>query len=1220
MDKSPEKQKPTINSIKERLNNIRNKGTNINYQSPNIENQNREKTNFLKIKNISNEEVKELDKNIENIKSEFSKVTSENTSKDKFGYFVKQANEMIKSYEQQLLYYKKKLLFYNSKDLTILSNNQFYISPSKKEIFDYEIKSIIGKSKEDNLNFQTLQKIYEKKIENLYAENKNLSKVINKLSYEVVNKLQKEISDALIDLKKERKKNEDLERRLSTIDSIFQQVSNLKEEIKEKDSEISELNEQQIDHMNQIEKLSNNVKKLNDSIKLMNIDITDKEKIINTNSIKIQELSDKVFEKEDIIKKNEEIIQEKENEIQLLYSDNIQWEEKYSIQSQEIENFKKWSLWDQNLIESFKKIEKLESDLKEEKNKNKILIEENNHIKNINSEYSSNIEIMNNEIKNLKNQIEELTLIKIQFDKEKDVIKNYYIMKDEYEKGRKEIINLKETYDNQIISERKNYEDTIKQIKEKSENELNEQKNNYEKIIKENSDKDIREIKELNNKISYQEKSIQIYKNENENYKNEISKKSDMFKNLKDIYENLITKVKEQENKLQKYENPKNKSLLMDSLIGNSENEKNENEEKNNNNINDNENNSLKQYSSFDKFSFTKEILIDYILCLYISETGITLQNVISNIMGNLNLFLSNSFKDDIDEDTFNNYTNFPNKLVEQELIEDIFFLCFDKLITKKIIMNGEEILKSFQNPESLLKKYNQSISKINFEDFDSQTITEICYSINSKNFITRIKTSKKIEDLIKMFISKYEKKFDFETKLSDYIDKEIFPLVNKKLQNYNKAYFNEIRTLVELILHNLKNGKIYFEDKEVYSFERYFMQYNNYISLTDRNLKLDIFNNILKTEQIDNICHILKFYNPDEISFVNCFKDLSIQNDKPNSIQQHLIVFYQSYGIKNAINKIFSSIILFRNSLFSFTFKQNQIESKIFCLKVFGLIKYLPKLEKLDLSENNLNDNDIKSFIQTFKLNKTIKSLNLSKNSITSNGAFYIAESLNKNETLESLNISNNDINDTGLNSLFNTLSSNNSNLLELNLSYNNLKKENFSSLSDYLSLNPKLQILDISGNLISPQSANIIGVTFNKNTNLNIIKANKCGFNEESISNFIFYLNDSNISELELDNNSFGVMGPIIIMGKFKSCASLKKFSLQNCELSPIFLNMIAENVKFSSNIDEVNLKFNEFDEKSFNNFCNSIENNTKTIFRFSKDKVPSQIINKNKNIILE
>ena len=1219
MDNSPEKQKPTINSIKERLNNIRNKGTNINYQSPNIENQNREKLNLFSIKNISNEEVNELNNNIENIKSEFSKVTNENNSKDKFGYFIKQANEMIKNYEQQILYYKKKLLFYNSKDLIISSNIIININPSKKEIFDNEIKSIIGKLKEENINFQTLQKIYEKKIENLYAENKNLSKVINKLSSEVVSKLQKEISDALIDLKKEKKKNEDLEKRLSTVDGIFQQISNLKDEIKEKDSEISELNQQQIEHMNQIEKLSNNVKKLNDSIKLMNLNITEKEKIINTNSIKIQELSEKIFEKEDIIKKNEEIIQEKENEIQLLYSDNIQWEEKYSIQSQEIENFKKWSLWDQNLIESFKKIEKLDNELKEEKNKNTKLIKENNHIKNVNSEYSSNIEIMNNEIKNLKNEKEELILMKIEYEKEKNVIKNYYIMKDEYEKGKKEIINLKEKYDNQIISERKNYDDTIKQIKEKSENELNEQKKNYEKIIKENSDKDNREIKELKDKISYQEKSIQIYKNENESYKNEISKKSDMFKNLKEIYENLISKVKEQENKLQKYENPKNKSLLMDSLIGNSENEKNENEEKNNNNINDNENNSLKQYSTFDKFSFTKEILVDYILCLYLSENGITLQNIISNIMGNLNLFLSISFKDDIDEDTFNNYTNFPNKTIEQELIEDIFFLCFDKLITKKIIMNGEEILKSFQNPESLLKKYDKNISNINFEDFDSQTITEICYSINSKNFITRIKTSKKLEDLIKMFISKYEKKFDFETKLSDYIDKEIFPLVNKKLQNYNKVYFNEIRTLVELILHNLKNGKIYFEDKEVYSFERYFMQYNNYISLTDRNLKLDIFNNILKTEEIDNICHILKFYNPLEISFVNCFKDICIKNGESSSIQQNLRVFYQTYGIKNAINSIFSSIILFRNNLISFTFKQNQFETKNYFLKVFDLIKLLNNLENLDLSENNLNDENMKSFVQALKTNKSIKSLNLSKNSITSNGAFYLAELLNKNETLENLNISNNNINDTGLNSLFNTLSSNGPNLLELDLSYNNLKKENFSSLSDYLSLNPKLKILNLSGNLISPQSANIIGVTFNKNTNLNIIKVNKCGFNEESISNFIFYLNDSNISELELNNNSFGVMGPIIIMGKFKSCASLKKFSLQNCEVSSLFLNMIAENTKFSSNIEEVNLKNNEFDEKNFNNFCKSIENNTKTIFRFSKDKVPS-LDSQNKNIILE
>ena len=1175
----------------------------------------RENVNFLKFQNISYEEVNELDKNIENIKSEFSKVTNENTSKDKFGYFVKQANEMIKNYEQQILYYKKKSKFYNNKDLSISSNNTINIIPSKKQVFDYEIQSIINETemtKEPNNSFITLQKIYEKKIENLYAENQNLSKVINKLSTDVVNKLQKEISDYLIELKKEKKKNEELERKVNSIDNIFQQNSLLKSEIEEKNCEISELNTQQIEHMKEIENLNINIKNLNDSIRLMNVNISEKEKILNANSIKIQELTDKIIEKDDIIKKNEDTIQEKENEIQLLYTDNVQWEEKYSIQTQEIENFKKWSLWDQNLIESFKKIEKLESELKDKKIKNNQLNDEINHVKNINSEFSSNISILENEIKNLKSQNDELILIKIQFEKEKDVIKNYYIMKDEWEKGKREIENLKDKYDSQIINDRKNYEKNINELKENSENNLENQKKNYEKKIKENTDKYEKEIKELNERLNNQEKNLEKLKNENEEYKNEITKKSDIFKNLKEIYENLILKVKEQEKKLQKYENPKNKSVLMDSLMDDNEiEEKKEKEENDNNN---------KQYSSFDKFSFTKEILIDYLLCLYLSENGITLQNIISNIMGNLNLYLSISFKDDIHEDTFNNYTNFANKTIEQDLIEDIFFLSFDKLITKKILMDGDEILKDFNDPDSLLKKYDLNLSKINFEDFDPQTLTEICYEITNKNFITRIKAPKNLDDLIKMFILKYEKKFDFDTKLNEYIQKEILPLVNKRIQNYNKIYFNEIRTLVELILHNLKNGKIYIEDKEVYSFERYFMEYNNYISLTNRNLKFEIFDNILKTEEIDNICHILKFYNPDSVSFVNCFKNLSIDNTE-STIQQNLKSFYQSYGIKNAINKIFSSILLYKKNMKYFIFKENRIDSKLFNQKIFNLIKLLSNLETLDLTDNEIQDDDIKSFVSIFKVNKTIKSLNLSKNSITSNGTFYLSEAITKNEILESLNLSNNNINDSGLSSLFNTLTSNGSNLIELNLAYNNLQKEDFSSVAEFLSINPKLKILDLSGNTINAQSANIIGVTFKKNSNLNILKVNNCGFKEESISNFIFYLNESNINELELDNNSFGVMGPIIIMGKFKSCPNLKKFSLQCCEITPMFLNMIAENLKFSSSIEEVNLKYNEFEEKSFNTFCKSIEKNNKTIFKFSKDKVPSNCQNNNnKNIIFE
>ena len=47
----------------------------------------------------------------------------------------------------------------------------------------------------------------------------------------------------------------------------------------------------------------------------------------------------------------------------LLYNDSIQWEQKFKDKEKENENFKKWAMWDQDIIESFRKIEKLTEEL-----------------------------------------------------------------------------------------------------------------------------------------------------------------------------------------------------------------------------------------------------------------------------------------------------------------------------------------------------------------------------------------------------------------------------------------------------------------------------------------------------------------------------------------------------------------------------------------------------------------------------------------------------------------------------------------------------------------------------------------------------------------------------------------------------------------------------------------------------------------------------------------
>ena len=60
----------------------------------------------LKMDNApSLKEVKDLNKSMQNIKSEFNEANNANISKEKFSNFISRANEMFKNYEKQLQYY-----------------------------------------------------------------------------------------------------------------------------------------------------------------------------------------------------------------------------------------------------------------------------------------------------------------------------------------------------------------------------------------------------------------------------------------------------------------------------------------------------------------------------------------------------------------------------------------------------------------------------------------------------------------------------------------------------------------------------------------------------------------------------------------------------------------------------------------------------------------------------------------------------------------------------------------------------------------------------------------------------------------------------------------------------------------------------------------------------------------------------------------------------------
>ena len=1142
---------PSKQSIQERLNQIRKTNTDVPNDS-----------------SFSSQSKSTLD-----LQSQFDDAyVNGNVSKDKFGYFIQKANEQFQSYERELSLLKRKTSFFDTKDLSTSQNEEFTLSASQQEKF---IRKIKQRSQEENATLNDIMNEYNAKMVELFAENEKLNNFVDKLSSEVIDKLNNKIYELDIKCSNEEKEKEDALAKLRTMDSVFEQNSQMKEEIQEKDEELNDLNNQQIKNINRIEVLSTEIKSLNEEIKTHIETIAEKEKMIQDNINEIKRLSEEIANKDSTIKEKDKYIKEKEDEIKTLYNDNLQWEEKYSIQSKEIDNFKRWSLWDQNLIESFKKIEALEIELQKSNEKIEEISNENVSIKGKNSELKSTVQKLTEENKKLSEDNDALMLVKIQYDKEKEQFDDYIQVKKDYANLKKELTITTDKYESELITERKNFEvrtDEMKNMYETKidtmnishQKEIEELNAKYQNEAEEKKKEYDEEIKDRNNQILEKKEQLETLQSTNKEIASMLDKKNEMFTNLKDLYETLSKKLKEKEDELKEIkDNPDISSSIKPETIVNVDGSQSEPQQS-------------KVYSTFDKYAFTKTILIDYLFCLYLYETSVNIQLIVRNIRNNIEMYNMIMFQ--------SNSMTLPT--VQSEILTDIYFIAYDLVISKKMTVSKNSSKKAYA---------------ISFENFDRDTINEIVNTVINKNFINRMKSPKSFEGLLPLFISKYEKVFDFDAKFEDFINNDIVPVVSKKVNAQALTLIEDMTTLVELTLHNIKDGKIFINGKEVYSFDKFYDQYFNIANISNRSIHIDISKKLNTIQAIDNVVNSIKYYLPNEFTVQKCFDNKE----------------------GNGVYKVTSAITLYLDKkLTQLSLLGNTISGVIFRSRVIPMMSSLRELISVDLSGNDLNDDDIKMFCEFLKTNKTLKIVVLSNNKLTSNGGFFLADALVKNKTIDTLNISHNSINNGGITSLLNVLTNNNNTVSNLNIGYNNLKSDDFQSLSDYLSSNPNLTTIDISGNTIDPLSANIVGIALKKAKKITKAKFNRTGLNDESCPQLLNFLNETNITDIELDMNSFGTMGPIIIIGKFKASPNLKRVSLRQCDLKAMILDVIAKNLKNCENLEIMNLEWNLFDDASFEKFCNEMEDNTNIVFKFSRQMLSQGAIELGsdlKNIIL-
>ena len=1072
--------------------------------------------------------------------------------KEKFGTFVQQANEMFQNYEKEINILRKRTSFFNYQELSY-NYTSFNIEPSKKDKILHELNIFTEKEKH---SLNEIKIAYTERICELLTENATLTQMLEKMNTGVVGRLQEKISDLIKELKTVELDNSNLRRKLDNMNSVFDQNQILKEDITIKSKEINRLRGIKDSNENTIKNLTKQINELNMNIEEHKSTIETKEKINEQNIIQINSLNNTIEQHNNTINQKNEIIKKKEDEITLLFNDNVKWEERYTLASKEIDNYKKWSLWDMNLIDSYKKIEELENKVNDISQDNETLKNEIITLDQQHTMKSNQIETLKTKINSLESDNYNLTQIKSEYERNKHKVDNYDNVFTENKSLKYELETIHDRHTKQIDSTKETYEKTIKDQKLKYESEISEQKIDYELKLEKGEKEKQTLNEEHENKIKTLEDEIKKHKNEISELNEQIEKKVKALTNYKEAFDNIMVKLKEQEKQLSSKQTSYQESP---SLLLNNETSNQQVEQSNNSNTSSS---SHKTFSTFDKYAFTKEIMIDYFYCLFLFEASIHYQLLMGNMVGNFDNYLNNIFLS-------NHHSYHLNTSLQSECIQDLCFIAVRKLLLSKKIKEANEI---------------------NFEIFDREVLKEISDCFKTKNFISKLNPVKTVDKLSVLFLRKYTKHFDFEGNLNEFLTNNVLPSIENRLEKRARSINEDTSKLIDMTISSIQNGQIYVNNKPIYSFDK-FIQQINHIKLNEGSLM--ITNKIIC---YDHIIHILKYEKITDLTF------------RDNSLSEGDLTF------------ICDMILLYVPKLKSLKIITNNLYGDIFSNKFISTLKLLKDLNYLDLTDNKIGDDDIKPFSEFLKTNKSIQTLLLDLNKMTSRSGFFLADALNKNHSIQSLSVNHNEITGSGLESLLNVISNNTQGLVHLNLADNKLQKDDFNQIATFFNANPSLQILDLSNNAINPLCSNVLGVNLKKAKYLKCLKLNNTKMNEESGPQFLSFIHETNVEELELDMNIFGESGLFMIMNKIKNASNIKKISLKRCGMTPVFLNIIAQNIIGNKNLEIVNLEGNDFEGSVFIKFCEDIKDKTNTKVIFTKDLLLENIKDiTNDNILL-
>ena len=457
-------------------------------------------------------------------------------------------------------------------------------------------------------------------------------------------------------------------------------------------------------------------------------------------------------------------------------------------------------------------------------------------------------------------------------------------------------------------------------------------------------------------------------------------------------------------------------------------------------------------------------------------------------------------------------------------------------------------------------KKHHPETTKKPFQLKDETIINHLITFLNINDILQIRGINSTIRNII-INSSIYKKYLKFRKEFLIQNPEEKIVLVDENSRKINKKK-SFIKYGVSYYVYNKSNNNSNVE------------KLTSHIDFNKFNIKELISNNKEKIKQLSKKYNLNTF---EEVSIISGLLEVKYSNEKLK-IKELILnkkmedgIFYLSKVMFHVPEKILMNIDLSGND-----FKLNNIKI------VSKLIKLnYQTLEKLNLSNNYIDDLSCKYLFNSLINCICLKILNLSKNQISNNGLDYAEKFLLNNTTLTTLNLSNNLLGIKGITFLTQCLINNkNLKLKVLDLSLNGIETKGIISFSNYFKSNNQLSSLLIGGNYICDEGVKFFSecLAYNSNFKLEILSFENNNINENGgtfISHLISRYNYLNT--IDLKNNNLCDEGVINSLSNFNSKVITMDLSENN--LGENSLKSINEFVNINSNLKNIILDNNNF-----------------------------------------